>query len=48
MVVEILVKDNISDSKDLSSAQRFFFLSPDFLPAAGSFAWVVHLQQDVI
>lgn len=29
VVLEILMRDNISDSKDLSSVQRFFFLSPD-------------------
>lgn len=30
MVLEILMKGDISDSKDLPSVQRFVFLSPDF------------------
>lgn len=30
VLVEILMRGNISDSKDLSSVQRFLFLSPDF------------------
>jgi len=33
VVLEILIKDNISDLKDLSLVQRFFLLPPDFLPA---------------
>lgn len=30
VVSEILMRDNISDPKDLSGVQRFLFLSPDF------------------
>lgn len=51
VALEILIRGNISDSNSRSSAQRFFFSLLIFsllLQTAGSFAWVIHLHQDVI